>query len=418
MSTENNLYVCEGGNAANLRPLSWTRPVYNLICGVNSLLDKIIAAYGSPACYLGVRPYLAELASAGRPLGAVNQLPRTGALVINGRALWSPALAAAIPLDGPEGIYISGETIIAARLDEGTLADLDPVNPLSSLPDHLPVMEGPAEVINHPWELAQKNAAQLRADSRHFGDLGRHEGEVHPAATLINRAGISLGSGANIGAGVVLNAEDGPIIIAAGVTIEPNAVLEGPLYIGAHSLVRAAARLYGGTSIGESCKVGGEISHAIIHGHSNKQHDGFLGHAYLGEWVNLGAGTTNSDLKNDYGTVRMSVSGGEPVDTGEMFVGSLIGDHTKTGIGMLLNTGAVLGVGCNLYGGGLAPDYVPSFSWGTPGRLTTYRMGKFLAVAATVMARRSISMTPANEKMLREVADLTAPERSSYASTD
>ncbi len=416
MSTH-ELYVCEGGGAGNLRPLSWTRPVFDLRCGVNSLLDKIIAAYGVRSCYLGVRPYLAELAAAGRPLSAVNRLPPAGALVINGRTLWNPALAAAIPLEGPEGIYISGRTIIAARLDAGTLANLDPLQPLSGLPDHLPVMERPAEVITHPWELVQKNGPRLLADSRHFGNLGLHEGQVHPAATLMNRAGISLGSGAIIGAGVVLNAEAGPIMIAEGVIIEPNAVLEGPLYIGGRSLVRAGARLYGGTSIGETCKVGGEISHTIIHGHSNKQHDGFLGHAYLGEWVNLGAGTTNSDLKNDYGTVKMSISGGEPVDTGEMFAGSIIGDHTKTGIGTLLNTGAVLGVGCNLYGGGLLPNYVPSFSWGSSGRFTTYRMDKFIAVAATVMARRDLSMTPAIEKMLREVADLTAPERSSYTST-
>jgi len=160
------------------------------------------------------------------------------------------------------------------------------------------------------------------------------------------------------------------------------------------------------------CKVGGEVEGSIIHAYSNKQHDGFLGHAYLAMWVNLGADTNNSDLKNNYGSVRVYINGKE-VDSGSMFVGLTMGDHSKSGINTMFNTGTVVGVSSNVFGAGFPPKYVPSFSWGGAEGMVTYDIDKGLEVAKRVMGRRKMQLSQAEEKVLREVFAMTKQERSS-----
>jgi len=194
------------------------------------------------------------------------------------------------------------------------------------------------------------------------------------------------------------------------VTVMPNSYLEGPLYIGDYSLVKASAKIYHGTSIGPHCKVGGEVENSIIHSYSNKQHEGFLGHAYLGSWINIGADTNNSDLKNTYGSVKVVVNG-KTVDTGMQFVGLTMGDHSKTGINMMFDTGTVVGISSNLYGAGLPPKFVPSFSWGSPGSLSVFELEKSLEIARRMMARRDVRMTPAYETMMRHAFAATDDER-------
>jgi len=265
------------------------------------------------------------------------------------------------------------------------------------------------------WDLMHHNATQLEADFGLLAKPGEIEGEVHKGAHLLGEGNIFIASGATVGPGVVLDAGEGPIFIDEHATIMPQAVIQGPAYVGKQSIIKIGAKIYEGTSIGEVCKVGGEVEECIIHSYANKQHDGFLGHAYLGMWVNLGSGTNNSDLKNDYGEIRVMM-GGETVGTGSMFVGCAIGDHTKTGIGTMINTGSVLGVGCNLYGGGLLPKDVPSFSWGGADGLVEYRLEKFLQVARKVMGRRSKELSPVEEAVIRHVFAATAPTRASAQS--
>ncbi len=169
----------------------------------------------------------------------------------------------------------------------------------------------------------------------------------------------------------------------------PNAVLCGPLYVGKNSLIKIGAKLYGGTSIGKVCKVGGEVEGTIFQGYSNKQHDGFLGHAYIGEWVNLGADTNNSDLKNTYKNVAYySYATKTKLDSGTQFLGCFIGDHSKTGINCSINTGAVIGIGSNLFGRDLISDFIPDFSWGEAGSLVPYRFAAFCETATLVKQRR------------------------------
>jgi UDP-N-acetylglucosamine diphosphorylase/glucosamine-1-phosphate N-acetyltransferase len=223
---------------------------------------------------------------------------------------------------------------------------------------------------------------------------------VHDGAYLVNTAGVRLGPGSVLKPGAVVDASAGPVIIGSGVEVMPNAVIEGPCFIGRGSRIKIGGKIYGQTSIGPQCKVGGEVECSIILGYVNKQHDGFLGHSYLGRWVNLGADTNTSDLKNNYGAVRVTLEGRE-IDTGRTFLGSLIGDHAKTGINTMLNTGSAVGVAANVFGGGFPSKSIPAFAWGGFDRESVYRLDDALDVARKVMARRGVEMTPADETLLR-----------------
>ena len=184
--------------------------------------------------------------------------------------------------------------------------------------------------------------------------------------------------------------------------------LEGPAFIGPDTTILGG--VLSEVSIGPVCKVRGEVECSLILGYTNKAHDGFLGHAYLGRWVNLGALTTNSDLKNNYGPVRVGGADG-PVETGLMKVGCFLGDHVKTGIGTLLNTGTVVGAGSNLFGGEMPPTYVPPFSWGNGTKLTEFRLERFLEVATQAMGRRGMELDAEMEALLRRAWGSSLQER-------
>ena len=173
------------------------------------------------------------------------------------------------------------------------------------------------------------------------------------------------------------------------------------------------ARIYGETSIGPGCKIGGEIAETIVHGFSNKQHEGFVGHSYLGEWVNLGAGTDTSDLKNNYSTVRVRLHR-EIVDSGEMFVGLFMGDHSKCGIGTTFNTGTVVGTCCNIFGSDYPPKYIPSFLWGGSAGFEEHDPDRALETARRAMRRRGREPGAELEAVLRKVYEITSDSRGAF----
>ena len=211
---------------------------------------------------------------------------------------------------------------------------------------------------------------------------------------------------------VVIDAEHGPVYLDEGVEVHPFTRIEGPCYIGPKSIL-LGAKCREGNSIGPMCRIGGEVEESIIHGYSNKYHDGFLGHAYVGEWVNLGALTTNSDLKNDYGAVEVILDGRRPISTGSTKVGSLVGDHTKTSIGTLLNTGSYVGsMALIMATGKPLAKYIPDFAWLLDGAVTTgFGKAKLYGTAKVAMGRRKKEWTPADEAMWDAVYELTAPQR-------
>ncbi len=413
------MHICifEGIYYSRLLPLVFLRPTYELRCGILTLKDKILRHFPDAKVSLHCRNYLAEHLAELYPQYEINTISSEDeCLFINGRILAENDFLEKIDLKNPNDVlYVNGEYIVAAKVSGSKLNDLkNSLHDLYTLSDFDGLFKQQVDVklINYPWDLVNNNADQVKKD---FEFLIRHKekknyGKIYNGAHLLNEDYIFIDEGTTIKPGVVLDAEHGPIYIGKGVKILPNAVIEGPAFIGDNTIIKIGAKIYEGTSIGEVCKVGGEVENSIIHAYSNKQHEGFLGHSYLGMWVNIGADTNNSDLKNNYGSVKVYING-ELIDSGSQFVGLIMGDHSKTGINTMFNTGTVVGVSCNIFGSGIPPKYVPSFAWGGADMLTTYDLERSLEVAKRVMARRNMMMSTAEEKLFRKVFDLTREER-------
>jgi len=400
----------------NFYPLALSRPIWELRCGMTSLGEKLIDAVGPVEVAFWTPPYLAEVyrRETNRPVNDPRSLSGADLLLVDARV--KPA---ALPQfsEGPSRLDLdaNGE-LLAARIVREDLARL-PHDSIDALLDSArqKIVLGSDTGLptwNYPWELVLANPRQLSEDFHAAGRSGI-EGKVEePSAIRGGRNEVYVGRGTVIHPMVVLDAEHGPIYIDEDVVIHPFTRIEGPCYIGRKSIL-LGAKCREGNSFGPLCRVGGEVEESIIQGHSNKYHDGFLGHAYVGQWVNLGALTTNSDLKNDYSEVKITLDGREQIPTGSAKVGALIGDHTKTSIGTLLNTGACVGAMAVLVTGGrLLPKFVPSFAWYFDDTITSGR-GKesAYATARTAMARRKCLWTEADAAMWDAVYEITAAER-------
>ena len=412
-----NICIFEDEKYRKLLPLVYFRPVYELRCGINLLKDKIIRSFSNPNVILHARDYLTDVLKRDYPNYYVNELPPNAnqVLFVNGRVLADPHFADKFKYNGKDIAYVKGDDIVAFWASGENLEKFKNKfgTPLTKSDfENYEKVEISAKLINYPWDIINNNGEQIVIDFNILTDgKARREGKIYEGVYLLNEHFIHIEEGAKIKPGVVLDAENGPIYIGKNVKILPNAVIEGPAYVGDGSLIKVSAKIYENTSIGPVCKVGGEVEASIIHAFSNKQHEGFIGHSYLGTWVNIGADTNNSDLKNDYGNVKVYVDG-ELIDSGSMFVGLIMGDHSKSGINLMFNTGTVVGVSCNIYGSGLPPKFVPSFSWGgAQDGFVTYRIDKAIEVARRVMARRNVQLTEIDEKLFRKIFELTEEER-------
>ncbi len=246
------------------------------------------------------------------------------------------------------------------------------------------------------WDIISNNQSLFLDKSNFSMNI---DGVIDQSCIMINEKNIHISSSARVSAGVILDATDGPIIIDDGALLDIGALIKGSTYIGKKSIINPGAKLQGNVSIGPCCKVGGEIEHTIFHGYSNKQHDGYLGHSYIGEWVNLGANTNNSDLKNNYSNIRFKI-GDEQIDTGKMFLGCMIGDYTKTGISTMLNTGTYVGLGANVFGGGFQDKFISSFSWGKNDKTD---LDKFLSTLKIVKERREQTISSNEINLITEL---------------
>jgi UDP-N-acetylglucosamine diphosphorylase/glucosamine-1-phosphate N-acetyltransferase len=273
----------------------------------------------------------------------------------------------------------------------------------------LPAIEAGGTMIRHLWEPVDLNGEMIARDSKMGAAPPPWKGDA--PAVVGPREALLVAASARIDPHVVADTTGGPVVIDEGAHVLPFSRLEGPCFIGPRSQVHGA-KVRAGTTLGPECRVGGEVECSIVQGFSNKYHDGFLGHAYVGSWVNLGAGTQNSDLRNDYGEVRVMVDG-RLTGTGRHKVGCFLGDHTKAAIGCLLNTGTSAGPFAQLLpSGGLLPRHVPAFTTAAGGGLMEQGdLADLLAAADRVMRRRGKSLTPAFEAMYRAVFTQTARER-------
>jgi len=413
-----HVVIFEGSRWSRFAPLSLSRPVFALATGASSLLEKQIRHLKPTRLTLWVRPEMAAFCRERIvphlqvPTRVNEPLDDEPALLFNGRTVhfgdfeW-PA-DEAVATDEGEGIRL-------AHVRRPGLSH-DDVNQRSErwlqLLD-LPRAEPRARLVDSLWDLIHWNDESLIED---YAALHGTASVQKPAGAyhMVHEDDIWLGAGVKLGPGCVLDATRGPIMLKQGASIGPNAVLIGPCVIGEHARIRPLTQIREGTSIGNMCTVGGEVSNSIMLGYSNKAHEGFLGHSYLGKWVNLGSGTTTSNLKNTYGEIRARI-GAKEIATGRQFLGSVIGDHSKTAVLSRLSAGAYLGFYSMLDGVGNATRFVPSFTFQTGAGPEPYQMDKAIEVTRRVFARRDREFDPIDEEVMRYVAGV-APEVESAAS--
>jgi UDP-N-acetylglucosamine diphosphorylase/glucosamine-1-phosphate N-acetyltransferase len=397
-----------------LEPLCLTRPAHDLLCGMTTLGAKQRAHFSVDTFGCLVRPFLTDLQRLRLPETPVNDLPWLRAaptVLVNAR--WLPPSQPCDALEEPCVGVIDDEVAYAA-LGPEHLAQCSPAtidDCLEEWKQALPHLPAKGRMVHYLWHLVAENARQLTTD---FGQLPdrAHRSPLPAGLSLIGPAEQCwIDAGAVIEPSVVVNTLQGPVAIGPGAVVTAFTRLEGPCFIGPGTHV-LGAKIRAGTTLGPYCRVGGEVEASILHGYSNKYHDGFLGHAYIGEWVNLGAGTSNSDLRNDYGEVTVTANG-RRVPTGQTKVGCFLGDHTKSGIGTLLNTGTNAGVFTNLLpSGSLLPKYIPSFSsWWNGSIVETNDLPDRLQTAATIMQRRGKRFTETHAALYRHLFDQTAAER-------
>ncbi|HEX6940180.1 MAG TPA: putative sugar nucleotidyl transferase [Longimicrobiales bacterium] len=385
--------------ARDWQPFTLTRPAGELRFGAMTLRERAQRVFHAECVGHLAGDDLRGFDEPGaRPVLEADGAPRERDVIyLSSRAVPAWHAAPVRPERGPARILVGGEVAGwfapagSAPPPRGFFDD-----PARHAPD-APDIALDGFLLDRVWQLVTRNAEQVARDiAALFPNAPR---PVPPAGVhLIGDAPLVVGEGASIEPGAVIDLRHGPVWLDAGATVAAFSKVAGPSYIG-----RGTAVLGGpleAVSIGPVCKVHGQIEESVILGYSNKAHDGFLGHAYVGCWVNLGAMTTNSDLKNNYGPVRVWTPKGE-VDTGEVKLGCFLGDHVKTAIGTLLNTGTVVGAGANLFGAGVPPKYVPPFTWGGGDASAAYDLERFLASAEAVMGRRNIPLGDGQRALLR-----------------
>mgnify|MGYP001457167546 CR=1 FL=1 len=400
-----------------LEPVIFARPACELICGISTLREKILRKFDNIKYTIHVRQHLAPFLQEKHPDIKINSIEDDEAFFINGRVLANDEFWRQIPVDIKEDcVFRNRDMIVAAKVSGAKLSYLKTrLTDLYSETDFdgLPVVKVDIKLINYIWELINAHPAEMINDYNALVNKSQENirGEVFSGSHMIEKSNIFVAEGAVIKPGAVLDASSGPIYIDKNAVVFPNAVVGGPVYLGKNSQIKSCAYIYDNVSVGEVCKVGGELEHSIIMPYSNKQHSGFIGHAYLGSWVNIGADTNCSDLKNNYGSVRMYING-EAFDTDSQFLGVIIGDHTKVAINTMFNTGTVIGYACNVFGAGFPPKNFPSFSWGGgSGAVTTYDLERCIETAKRAMARRNYLMNETEEIVFRKTFDFTKKVR-------
>lgn len=396
---EGMLILFDDAFARDWFPYCLTRPAGELRFGAMTLRQRAEKRFGMRCAGYIAAPHLRTFDEPWAP-HVLAEVPAgdRAALFLSSRAVPDPddtPLGPGAHLIAIEGV-VCGWYVPAGTTppDEAFLLD-----PAAHTP-RLPVREVAGSLLKRPWQLVTDGVERIAADIAW----------LHPDATpprlphgvhVLGEEAIVMGRNVALEPGTVLDVSEGPVWLEDHVVVRAFSRIAGPLHVGPGSTLLGGS--FEATSIGPVCRVQGEVAESTFLGYANKAHDGFLGHALVGMWVNLGAFTSNSDLKNNYGSVRMWTPGGV-VDTGAMKLGALVGDHVKTAIGTLLNTGTVLGPGASIFGGP-PPKYVPPFTWGGQSPSTRYDIDRFLDTAAVAMRRRGVVLTDDGRALLRAARD-------------
>ncbi len=392
-----NLILFDDLQRDQLLPLTHTRPVADILIGIRTLRERWADLFSTvPSTF--TQAHL----RAKYPLvqGEDN-------LWVNGALVADPELGKEIQQLRPGEKLLQGGLFLAARSHQ----------PVHALEDFQSFEEKqtrtPIRIIQNLWDIFQGNDAVLRMDFERTTQ-NRISAPIPEGVVCIGDQ-CFLEDGARVGPGTVLNSQTGPIYLDRDAEIMEGCLVRGPLSLGQGAVVKMGAKIYGATSIGSGSKVGGELNNVVFFSHSNKSHDGFLGNSVIGEWCNLGADTNCSNLKNNYDIIKIwNEAREEMVSTGTRFMGLIMGDHSKCGINTMFNTGTVVGVSCNLFGGGFPDKFIPSFSWGGAEKLVTYQFDKAIQTAERMMARRNKSLNGDEIDMYRRLFEATEAQRKQF----
>lgn len=414
--------IFEDSQILSLSPVNILRHSSQMICGALNNKEKIEHALGPnhlPSIH--TRKNFYSLCKEEFPGVAVNKFFSDDYLFLNSRIIYSKGFLEGLIMSPEElrntSIMHEG-TIVAFHISKNLVPKLIRIinsgeglispNSLSQLnlkQVQLSVLDNDAIddliFIKTAADLVNNLNDELMNDMEFLLHNRKDDRKKQYHAEFIEPAKIIVEQNCRINRNVVLDASSGGIYISKNTTIEPFTFIKGPVYIGEGCTIRSGSKLYGPLTIGDSCKVSGEITNSIFHSHVNKQHLGFVGHSYVCEWVNLGAGTTTSNLKNNYSRISLKIAG-KDYDSGSIFLGSIIGDHTKTGISTMLNSGTIVGIMTNLFGTGFHSKAISSFSWAdASGKTVRYDPDKAINTAKISMGRRNVKMSPVYENYLK-----------------
>ena len=384
-----NYILFDGPSRNNLLPFTYTRPVADIRIGILTIREKWETYLGFTTTTL-TEDYLSEK----YPMVEMDEN-----VMINASFLPNSELAEMVKnLEENQAIF-KGEDVIAFFSKE-TQENIDFEN-YEAIEFNEDLIK-----IEHTWDIFRKNGEALTEDFELL-TKGRKSQPIPSSNRLIDASNVFIEEGAKLEF-TILNASTGPIYIGKDAEIMEGSIIRGPFSIGEGSTVKMGAKIYGPTTVGPFCKVGGEVTNTVLFAYSNKAHEGYLGNSVLGEWCNIGADTNTPNLKNDYSEVRLWNYQTESfAKTGLQFCGLMMGDHSKCGINTMFNTGTVVGVSANIFGSGFPRNFIPSFSWGGHGGLTTYLTKKAFEVAKVVMSRRNIEFSEQDADILEHVFEET-----------
>ncbi len=368
-----------------LLPLTFTRPVAEIRIGILTITEKW-------AMYLGEKPsyatadYLAQKFT--KHITADN-------LWINGALCPDTELVAVIKTLKPEEALYKNSKILAVRTHENELPEV--------ISGKVSEYQNEVVLIDQPWKIFQNNGNQIRSDFNLITTNRKSAGINDPHTRVYNAQNIFLEDGVILHS-AILNAENGPIYLGKNSQVQEGSIVRGPFALGEGAVINMGGKMRADTTVGPFCKIGGEVSNAVLFGYSNKAHDGFLGNSVLGEWCNLGADTNTSNLKNNYDTVKLwSYAENKLISTGIPNCGLIMGDHSKSAINTMFNTGTVVGVSSNIFGGSFPPKHVPSFRWGGASGLDVYNFEKAMETVARVMARRNTKLSEQDQLIFKNI---------------
>ncbi len=388
-----NYILFDGDSHQKLLPLTYTRPVADLRVGILTIREKWEKYLNSTTTTL-TQDYLQE---------KFPMVEFESNVMINAKYIPTESLVLKIKNLGENEAIFKGEDVIAfftAKTQE--TVDFNTYKQIEFEEDLIE--------INHVWDIFILNGKALELDYKLL-TRGRISQPVPKTVHCINRKNIFLEEGVKVEI-AVLNATNGSIYLGKNIEIMEGCMVRGPFAMGESSVLKMGAKIYGPTSLGPFCKVGGEVNNVVFQANSNKAHDGFLGNSVIGEWCNLGADTNNSNLKNNYVDVKLWDYTAESfLNTGLQFCGLIMGDHSKCGINTMFNTGTVIGVSSNIYGGNFPRNFIPSFSWGGSAGFTEYKLTKVFEVAEKVMVRKNQKFSEFDKNILQYIFDISSKYR-------